>query len=220
MDDISPRLKRLDRALMDLGGDADPMLLSQLDGVVAGVLVCPDLILPGEWLPLVWGGDEPVFADAGDAERLIGMVMEHYNAVSSDLQRRRGHYAPVFDIDTRNDDVLWELWIDGFESAMALRPESWEAIAAGGGDAAEALMGLTCLVMISNDESELPTDTVDMLTAEAADLIPAWIETLAAWRLDRHGASTPPQVARVKIGRNESCPCGSGKKYKKCCGLN
>lgn len=23
-----------------------------------------------------------------------------------------------------------------------------------------------------------------------------------------------------KIGRNESCPCGSGKKYKKCCGGN
>ncbi|MCP4719740.1 MAG: hypothetical protein GY860_09830 [Desulfobacteraceae bacterium] len=21
----------------------------------------------------------------------------------------------------------------------------------------------------------------------------------------------------VKIGRNEKCPCGSGKKYKKCC---
>jgi preprotein translocase subunit SecA len=21
-----------------------------------------------------------------------------------------------------------------------------------------------------------------------------------------------------KIGRNEACPCGSGKKYKKCCG--
>jgi hypothetical protein len=24
---------------------------------------------------------------------------------------------------------------------------------------------------------------------------------------------------RSKIGRNEACPCGSGKKYKKCCGL-
>ena len=23
-----------------------------------------------------------------------------------------------------------------------------------------------------------------------------------------------------KIGRNDSCPCGSGKKYKKCCGKN
>jgi uncharacterized protein YecA (UPF0149 family) len=25
-------------------------------------------------------------------------------------------------------------------------------------------------------------------------------------------------VKSVKIGRNEPCPCGSGKKYKKCCG--
>jgi len=26
------------------------------------------------------------------------------------------------------------------------------------------------------------------------------------------------QAKSKKIGRNESCPCGSGKKYKKCCG--
>ena len=25
-------------------------------------------------------------------------------------------------------------------------------------------------------------------------------------------------IAEKKVGRNESCPCGSGKKYKKCCG--
>ncbi len=29
----------------------------------------------------------------------------------------------------------------------------------------------------------------------------------------------PPATAN-KIGRNDPCPCGSGKKYKKCCGLN
>ncbi|HJZ13258.1 MAG TPA: SEC-C metal-binding domain-containing protein [Acidobacteriota bacterium] len=23
-----------------------------------------------------------------------------------------------------------------------------------------------------------------------------------------------------KVGRNDPCPCGSGKKYKKCCGAN
>jgi hypothetical protein len=28
----------------------------------------------------------------------------------------------------------------------------------------------------------------------------------------------PDPIKVVKIGRNESCPCGSGKKYKKCCG--
>ena len=29
-----------------------------------------------------------------------------------------------------------------------------------------------------------------------------------------------PVVKGTKIGRNDPCPCGSGKKYKKCCGLN
>ncbi len=28
----------------------------------------------------------------------------------------------------------------------------------------------------------------------------------------------PPVSGQVKIGRNDPCPCGSGKKYKKCCG--
>jgi SWIM/SEC-C metal-binding protein len=27
-----------------------------------------------------------------------------------------------------------------------------------------------------------------------------------------------PKIAEKKIGRNDPCPCGSGKKYKKCCG--
>ena len=28
----------------------------------------------------------------------------------------------------------------------------------------------------------------------------------------------PVQRAEEKVGRNDPCPCGSGKKYKKCCG--
>ncbi|MDH2129550.1 SEC-C metal-binding domain-containing protein [Sphingobium yanoikuyae] len=30
----------------------------------------------------------------------------------------------------------------------------------------------------------------------------------------------PSSIKRQKIGRNDPCPCGSGRKYKKCCGLN
>jgi len=30
--------------------------------------------------------------------------------------------------------------------------------------------------------------------------------------------SPKPKIAEKKVGRNEPCPCGSGKKYKKCCG--
>ena len=33
------------------------------------------------------------------------------------------------------------------------------------------------------------------------------------------GARKPVRAAK-KVGRNEPCPCGSGKKYKNCCGRN
>ena len=32
------------------------------------------------------------------------------------------------------------------------------------------------------------------------------------------GVRRKPIVKKVKVGRNEDCPCGSGRKYKKCCG--
>jgi SWIM/SEC-C metal-binding protein len=37
---------------------------------------------------------------------------------------------------------------------------------------------------------------------------------------DLEGLLNPPKpmTAEKKVGRNEPCPCGSGKKYKKCCG--
>jgi preprotein translocase subunit SecA len=36
------------------------------------------------------------------------------------------------------------------------------------------------------------------------------------------GEGSAPQPVRQgkKVGRNDPCPCGSGKKYKKCCGIN
>ncbi|HYL81995.1 MAG TPA: SEC-C metal-binding domain-containing protein [Candidatus Acidoferrum sp.] len=34
----------------------------------------------------------------------------------------------------------------------------------------------------------------------------------------RPAASAVAAAARPKVGRNEPCPCGSGKKFKKCCG--
>ena len=33
------------------------------------------------------------------------------------------------------------------------------------------------------------------------------------------GTKNPIRRVTRKIGRNEPCPCGSGRKFKKCCGL-
>jgi SEC-C motif domain protein len=48
--------------------------------------------------------------------------------------------------------------------------------------------------------------------AEFAKIDGAWIYTRAV----RSGPA--PVKARPKVGRNDPCPCGSGKKYKHCCG--
>lgn len=49
-----------------------------------------------------------------------------------------------------------------------------------------------------------------------------YYEMVAIMSLKNGGAGAAKknnaQVKRVKIGRNDPCPCGSGKKYKNCCG--
>lgn len=220
----SPRLRRLDNALAGLPADSDAMLLSELDGYLAGVIVCPELILPSEWLPLVWNsdGDGSPFADEREAQWYVELVMEHYNALIRTLSKGQGRYTPFLEVDARHDEVLWELWIEGFEAAMKLRPDCWGQIAASGEEqAGAALAGMITLVEIARDESDLERDAIDALTQEAPSLIPGWVELLNRWRL-KHYAAPPAEDARrpLKVGRNESCPCGSGRKFKKCCGLN
>ncbi|VEB85109.1 preprotein translocase subunit SecA [Citrobacter koseri] len=54
-------------------------------------------------------------------------------------------------------------------------------------------------------------ESVNAIRLAALDLHAYWMA---------HPQETPVQVpvrAEVKVGRNDPCPCGSGKKYKQCC---
>ena len=64
------------------------MTIAELDGYVAALIVCPDMILPSEWLPGVWGGEHEI-ADVAEAEATIAAVMEHYNRIARDLAEHR-----------------------------------------------------------------------------------------------------------------------------------
>jgi uncharacterized protein len=221
MSTVSRRVELLDNHLARLPLDSEAMIVSELDGFVAGILVCPELILPSEWLPKVWGGEaEPVFESSRELGKLVDLVMRHFNAVANDLQH--GRYAAIFDVDKRHEETLWELWIDGFENAVQLRPESWTAMLQGDEDTCTALAGLLLLARISSGDSDLPEEEIDELTKEAPDLIPYWVQILSNWRVQQHIGTEPGKAAPSfgKAGRNEPCPCGSGKKYKKCCGFN
>lgn len=46
----------LDRFLLSDGAPDNSIGVSDLDGFLTGIVVGPELILPSEWLPKVWGG--------------------------------------------------------------------------------------------------------------------------------------------------------------------
>lgn len=223
-DDPVARLEELDELLAALPGE--PMVASELDGFVAGLLVCPTLIMPGEWLPEVWGrpteeDDAPVFETEQQAQEIIRLIMAHYNAVAGALLAGRGRYQTVFDVDTRHDETMWEIWAEGFARAMALRPSSWASVATSDQGTRAALAGLQALIDIADRRSHLPKSEIDELTKIAPDLIPGWVDDLHSWRVARSHASPKPASAQGrKVGRNEPCPCGSGRKHKKCCGAD
>ena len=78
-----------------------------------------------------------------------------------------------------------------------------------------------------NSEIELDIDfeklLYNMLAADAEYLytLPQWEEVLPAETIKevvKAFKKSKTVVKGEKIGRNDPCPCGSGKKYKKCCG--
>ena len=221
MKQLPSRLRRLDDALADLPLD-EPMLLTELDGFLTGILISPDPVMPAEWMQDVWGADEgglAPFEDPLDVQWFTDAVMAQLNEIVRSLAR--GKLQPIFDVDERNGDVLWELWLDGFAQAMALRPDGWAALAAGEDtDAADAAEQLTMLIAVARNESSLDSVQINAVQDDApADLVDAVLRLHAAKLRRGDAPSVVPIGGRsTKIGRNEPCRCGSGKKFKRCCG--
>ena len=87
-------LEALDRFLMSDASPEDCMQLSDLDGFLTGIAIGPEPVPPSEWLPVVWGGEEPVFDDAEQARTVIGLIMTRYSEVLRVLDTDPGAYAP------------------------------------------------------------------------------------------------------------------------------
>ena len=234
MTDTDPELDRLQGALNAIPAERDGMTIAELDGYVAALIVCPDTILPSEWLSGVWGGEHE-FADVAEAEATIAAVMGHYNRIARELAERPEDYAPVLEIEPNGGETLWEPWIDGFERAMRLRPDAWEEIALS--DDEEASASVSMIVALNDfyyGRSELTEEAEDELDRLAPGMIPEFVRNLNAWtkfrQIGKHGRGgagfhapsvhDDPLAFGRKVGRNEPCPCGSGRKYKRCCGAN
>lgn len=213
---LKPGLQKLDRFLSDPEHGDEVMLLSELDGFLAGIAVCPDLIMPSEWLEVVWGEEEPVFANERQANEIIGLIMGHYNDILRRLNTP-GRYAPLLETD-RDGSILWEGWALGFGKAVALRPEAWADFTLSGDPAVPRAMAFfRKLDQLANQPGDQFTEMDEALDTVAPELIPECLEGLHRARLALLGTTPTRETPQKTVGRNDPCPCGSGKKFKKCC---
>jgi uncharacterized protein len=219
-------LERIGAFLSSGRAPADSMGLSELDGFLTGIAVGPELIRPSEWLPLVWGCEGPAFLDMDEANAVLGAIMLRYNTILRDIDRRG--IIPVFWRDSEGA-VVADDWARGFLEAMQLRFRAWEPLF----KAEREWLSLMPIMALCRDQEggsflDFSPEEEETILAAAPALIPVCVETIAMfWRRgeerripmplsdDRAGESSH---ISPKTGRNEPCPCGSGKKFKKCCG--
>ena len=196
----SHRRQQLEQELLALGDDA--MLIEEFDGLVAGLLVCPEMISPNEWLPLIWSregqSEQSPLENLDHANRLFGLIMDNYNDVVLTLMNRPDRYRPLLPVDARNGDIMWEVWMEGFAAALALRPSAWEQLIHADEETVDAMTGMVLLTDIARGELDaMATEDVDRLREAAPGLIPDWVVTLHEWRLANY---RPPSVVERAAG--------------------
>jgi uncharacterized protein len=213
-------LEALDQFLMSDASPEGCMQLSDLDGFLTGIAIGPELVKPSEWLPMIWGGEEPVFDDAEQARTVIGLIMTRYNEILRVLDTHPRAYAPIF-WEGPNGELIAADWAEGFADAVRLRPDAWRPLLE---DRRANVLLTPILVLCDEPEGGSPLDPEvrAALRDEAAHGIPTCVAGIHAFWKGRRGrpAAAAGRVKSPKAGRNDPCPCGSGRKYKRCCGAN
>ena len=156
----------------------DSMGLSDPDGFLTGIVVGPELILPSEWLPVIWGGEEPVFQTEEEMRTVLGAIMGRYNEIVVCLDTDPDDFEPIF-WEGPEGEVIASDWAGGFFHAVALRPDAWEPLV--GHEDAGILMAP--LFLLNGDMEIDDVADEDELLADASDMIPTCIAGIHGfWR--------------------------------------
>jgi len=187
------------------------------------------------------------FADAAQAARFMALWTRRWNDVAQglaaeveSLDDERAYHPEVMDVrgaiaalpEEERAAMAGEalpsfaqVWAVGFMYAVESWPEEW--VAPRDKEAQKWLDGaLQAIVALTEDDTDVPTlsvfdeDGPPSVSVSRfntfADAVWAVYDLRELWR------NVGPRVDTVRKeagpGRNDPCPCGSGKKFKKCCG--
>ncbi|GAB4467825.1 MAG: YecA family protein [Burkholderiaceae bacterium] len=226
----------LDAALAALPEEREHLDAVMLDGFLAGVLLQPDAVLPSQWLPHVLGtqGGEPLPIGTDEATRLIELLMRRYDELAACIAAREPFEPIVFELEHASSGepltgadalkALWP-WAAGFFDALNTFPSLNERFA-DDEDMAAALVGILRHMPDDPEDTGETARWLRQLKADAAAEVPLEsldeaIADLLDCVLDIADITRPRRPlerAAPKVGRNDPCPCGSGRKFKHCHG--
>lgn len=189
----------------------------------------------------------PVFASAEQQARFLDLFGRRWQAVQTSLDLPVGQRtednafhpevedvravvaslseAERAEIEEYDIPALGQVWALGFMFAVENWPEEWAAPR--DKEAAQWLNeGLDAIVALTEDDTGKPSvnlyDENGPATVSEQRLDQFGDAIAAAYDLRQLWQSMGPRVESIRKapepGRNDPCSCGSGKKYKKCCG--
>ena len=202
--------------LLDAKSEAhNTMRCDEVQGFMMALLSGPDALNPTNWLPEILG-EESLF-DAKERTEIERLVM----AMAADMRMKLNEKTLpdlwFYEDEAGNPDFY--TWCNAYLYALDIVPTDWfEAvdqeefedlfypIMALGGIYDEEENGEVILHLNEKELTQLESDLPHVLL----DIYWYWQAII-----------NKPQTVRregEKVGRNDPCPCGSGKKYKACCG--
>lgn len=220
-------LDELDNFLLDRGYDepeeafADAvdegtLNISELDGFFTAIVSGPVPVMPSRWLPALWGDVQPRWETEKAYERVVSLLTRHMNGIVNSLMDPEFEFEPLF-LEREVDGKLYTIvdeWCVGYLRGVELAQAQWS-------EGEEELADYLAPILLFADEEgweTLKALSLDETVALQQEIPPAvraihtyWLERREAYR------DQPAVRSEPRVGRNAPCPCGSGKKYKKCC---
>lgn len=202
--------------LLDAKSEAhNTMRCDEVQGFMMALLSGPDALNPTNWLPEILG-EESLF-DAKERTEIERLVM----AMAADMRMKLNEkILPdlwFYEDEAGNPDFY--TWCNAYLYALDIVPTDWfEAVDQE--EFEDLFYPIMALGGIYDDEENgeviLHLNEKELTQLES-DLPHVLLDIYWYWQ----AIINKPQTVRregEKVGRNDPCPCGNGKKYKACCG--
>ena len=244
----SKEQKNLTKLLSTASNQDKVMTLDELYGFLFGLAIIPEMLVPSQWIPTVFGGEEMCdIEDEKEGERLLGSLFSAYNRINTECSD--GKFAFPFNIKKATDDDISRIrkWSHGLFLALSKSTRIFKTYKKSGGDVGEANADRDsfavsyCILRAVAFPEKAPEFSEQILKGVKSEvnsvlsdsnflsMLPEAVESIQLYaeevRREVQIAEARPKTLtqsaplRIeKVGRNDPCPCGSGAKFKKCCG--